>query len=120
VLGWREARRRPTAFRRREYAVDFAVNSHASGIPSAAPGAAGDGADPRPGRLLVEGYGVPRAEPVTQVLEALRGRGCPVQVVNGDHRYSTDQYLFRTEESARARGRGPILYYNDIPNERQL
>ena len=127
VLGWRKRPGARLVFRRREYAVDFALNSHGLRDPERGYEA------PRGtmrvlalGDSFVEGYGVPLEQTVTQVLEAsLRGRGCPVQVVNGATAgYSTDQeYLFYRTEGVRYSPRVVVLffYYNDILyNERQL
>jgi lysophospholipase L1-like esterase len=127
LLGWRKRPGARLAFRRREYAVDFALNSRGLRDPERA-----YEAPPGTTRILalgdsfVEGYGVPLEQTVTQVLEALlRGRGCPVQVVNGATTgYSTDQeYLFYRTEGVRYSPEVVVLffYYNDILyNERQL
>jgi len=126
VLGWRKRPGARLVFRRREYAVDFALNTHGLRDPER-----GYEAPPGTVRILalgdsfVEGYGVPLGQTVSQVLEALlRGRGCAVQVVNGATTgYSTDQeYLFYRNEGVRYSPRVVVLffYYNDILyNERQ-
>ncbi|HEX9709888.1 MAG TPA: SGNH/GDSL hydrolase family protein, partial [Candidatus Thermoplasmatota archaeon] len=120
LLGWRKRPGARLAFRRREYAVDFALNSHGLRDPER-----GYEAPPGTARILalgdsfVEGYGVPLEQTVTQVLEgSLRARGCSIQVVNGATTgYSTDQeYLFYRTEGVRYAPRVVVLFfhYNDI------
>ena len=126
LLGWRKRPGAHLTFRRREYTVDFALNRYGLRDPER-----GYEAPPGTMRVLalgdsfVEGFGVPLEQTVTQVLETtLRGRGCPVEVLNGGTTgYSTDQeYLFYRTDGARYSPFVVILffYYNDILyNERQ-
>jgi lysophospholipase L1-like esterase len=126
LLGWRKRPRARLVFQRREYAVQFALNSH--GLRDRERGYE---APPETARILalgdsfVEGFGVALEETVTQVLEAfLRRSGHPVEVVNGATTgYSTDQeYLFYQTEGVRYSPKVVVLffYYNDILyNERQ-
>jgi hypothetical protein len=120
LLGWRKRPGARLVFRRREYAVDFALNSH--GLRDRERSYE---APPDTVRILalgdsfVEGFGVPLEQTVTQVLEAsLRRSGYPVEVVNGATTgYSTDQqYLFYRTEGVRYSPRVVVLflYYNDI------
>jgi hypothetical protein len=120
VLGWRKRPGARATYHRREYTVEVAINSLGLRDPER-------GYEPAPGtfRILalgdsfVEGYGVPLAATVTQVLEkSLTSPGCPVEVINGaTSAYSTDQeYLFYREEGARYGPRVVALffYYNDV------
>jgi hypothetical protein len=120
LLGWRKRPGARLVFRRREYSVDFALNSH--GLRDREREYE---APPETVRILalgdsfVEGFGVPLEQTVTQVLEdSLRRAGYPVEVVNGATTgYSTDQeYLFYRSEGVRYSPRVVVLffYYNDI------
>lgn len=118
-LGWRKKANASVVYRRREYEVEVRTNAHGLRDPErdyAAPGtfrvlALGDS--------FIEGYTVPLASTLTQVLErSLRGEGCPVEVLNGGTAaYSTDQeYLFYLDEG-RKYGPNVVLlfaYYNDV------
>ena len=126
LLGWRKRAGARATYRRREYTVEVAINSHGLRDPER-------GHEARPGtfRLLalgdsfVEAYGVPLEMTVTQVLEAgLRREGCAAEVINGGtNGYSTDQeYLFYGSEGIKYAPRIVVLFfhYNDIVyNERQ-
>jgi hypothetical protein len=126
LLGWHKRPLSQLTFRRREYTVDIAINSHGLRDPerdyAASPGtsrilALGDS--------FVEGYTVPLANTLTQVLEAsLRRSGCSTEAINGGTSgYSTDQeVLFYESEGARYSPRVVVLffYYNDVLyNDRQ-
>jgi lysophospholipase L1-like esterase len=126
LLGWRKRAGGRAIYRRREYTVEVAINSHGLRDRERAyatpPGtfrvlALGDS--------FVEAYSVPLEDAVTQVLErSLRARGCAAEVINGGtNGYSTDQeYLFYQSEGVRYRPRVVLLFfhYNDVVyNERQ-
>jgi hypothetical protein len=126
ILGWRKKAGARAIYRRREYTVEVAVNSQGLRDPER-----GYAAPKGTLRLLalgdsfVEGYSVPLAQTVSQVLEAsLARRGCAAEVVNGGTSgYSTDQELlfYRTEGQLYS-PRIVLLFfhYNDIVyNDRQ-
>ena len=120
MLGWRKRPSARATYHRDEYTVEVAINAHGLRDPErpyvAPPGtrrvlALGDS--------FVEGYTVPLAETVTQVLERrLRADGGSWDVVNGGtSAYSTDQeLLFYTTEGARYAPAIVCLffYYNDV------
>lgn len=127
LLGWRKRPGSSVAYRRPEYRTEVAINRQGLRDPERAyaspPGvvrvlALGDS--------FVEGYTVPLAEAVTQVLEReLREGGRAVEVINGGTTaYATDQeYLFYESEGARYGPRVVVLFfhYNDIVyNARQV
>src|SRR5262249_39056059 len=126
ILGWAKRPGARTVYRRREYTVELAVNS--KGLRDV-----DRGYDAPPGTLrllalgdsFVEGYTVPLAQTVTQVLERrLDGEGCRAEVINGGTSgYSTDQeLLFYRGEGVRYSPRIVLLFfhYNDVLyNDRQ-
>jgi hypothetical protein len=126
LLGWRKKAGARVTYRRREYTVDVAVNSHGLRDPER-------GYEAPPGTLSVlalgdsflEGYTVPLERTVTQVLEReLGAAGCPARVVNGGTQaYSTDQeYLFYRSEGVKYAPQvvAVFFYYNDVVyNDRQ-
>lgn len=126
LLGWRKKPGARVVYRRREYTVEVAVNSHGLRDPER-----GYEAPPGTQRVLalgdsfLEGYTVPLGDTVTQDLErGLRGRGCAVDVINGGTQaYSTDQeLLFYRSEGVKYAPRVVVLffYYNDVLyNDRQ-
>jgi hypothetical protein len=126
ILGWRKTAGSRVVYRRREYTVEVAVNSHGLRDPER-----GYEAPPGTIRILalgdsfIEGYTVPLAQTATQVLEsALVAGGCRAEVVNGGTAgYSTDQeMLFYETEGHRYGPRVVVLffYYNDVVyNDRQ-
>ena len=119
-LGWRKVPGAEVTYRRREYRVQFRINS--AGLR--------DRERPRestpvPFRLLVlgdsfvEGYTVPLEQTVTQVLERrLRDAGCNAEVLNGGTAgYSTDQeLLYWRGDGSRFAPRivALFVYYNDV------
>lgn len=120
LLGWSKVPSARVTYRRDEYTVEVAVNSHGLRDPER-------DYEPPPGtwRALalgdsfLEGYTVPLEQTVTQVLErALRQGGLPADVINGGTMaWSTDQeYLFFRSEGLRYRPQVVLLflYYNDI------
>jgi lysophospholipase L1-like esterase len=126
VLGWAKRPGARAVYRRREYTVEVAVNSR--GLRDVE-----RGYDAPVGTLrllalgdsFVEGYTVPLAQTMTQVLEnGLNGGECRAQVVNGGTSgYSTDQELlfYRTEGHLYS-PRIVLLFfhYNDVVyNDRQ-
>jgi len=126
LLGWAKKPGARVAYRRREYAVEVAINSKGLRDPER-------GYDAPPGTLRIlalgdsflEGYTVPLEQTVTQRLErSLRAAGAPAEVLNaGTAAYSTDQeYLFYQSEGLRYGPRVVLVffYYNDIVyNDRQ-
>jgi lysophospholipase L1-like esterase len=119
-LGWRKTPGARATYRRREYTVEVAINSHGLRDPER-----GYAAPPGTRRVLalgdsfVEGYTVPLEQTVTQRLErALSRPGCAVEVINGGTAgYSTDQeYLFYQQEGVRYAPDVVLLffYYNDV------
>lgn len=126
ILGWRKERNARVTYNRREYTVEVAVNDHGLRDPErgyAAP--AGTLRLLALGDSFVEGYSVPLAQTVTQLLESSLVRaGCPAEVINGGTAgYSTDQeLLFYQTEGHRYSPRIVLLFfhYNDvIYNDRQ-
>ena len=126
LLGWRKKPGARVVYHRREYTTEVAVNSLGLRDPErgyqAAPGtsrvlALGDS--------FLEGYTVPLADTVTQVLErGLRAQGCAVDVLNGGTQaYSTDQeLLFYRSEGVKYAPEVVVVffYYNDVLyNDRQ-
>lgn len=121
LLGWRKVAGARARYTRREYDVEVTINSLGLRDPERA-----HAADPGTFRVLglgdsfVEGYTVPLAQTVTQVLEGrLRAAGCGrAEVLNGGTAaYSTDQeYLFYRSEGKRYRSGVVLLffYYNDV------
>jgi hypothetical protein len=126
ILGWSKTPGARVVYRRREYTVEVAINSHGLRDPER-------GYDGPPGtvRILalgdsfVEGYTVPLAQTATQVLESsLTGAGCAAEVINGGTAgYSNDQeLLFYETEGHRYTPRIVVLFfhYNDVVyNDRQ-
>lgn len=120
LLGWSKVPGAQVTYRRGEYTVQLQVNSRGLRDPErgyeAAPGtwralALGDS--------FLEGYTVPLAETVTQVLErGLQQAGRRAEVVNGGTMaWSTDQeYLFFRSEGVRYHPQVVVLflYYNDV------
>ena len=126
ILGWSKKPGARVTYRRREYTVEVAVNSH--GLRDPERGYATPAGTLRLlalGDSFVEGYSVPFAQTVSQVLESSLSRaGCPAEVVNGGTLcYSTDQEtLFYETEGQRYSPRLVLLFfhYNDIVyNDRQ-
>ena len=126
ILGWSKTPGARAVYRRREYTVEVAVNSHGLRDPER-----GYEAPPGTARILglgdsfVEGYTVALPQTVTQVLESsLIGAGCPAQVINGGTAgYSNDQeLLFYETEGHRYAPTVVVLFfhYNDVVyNDRQ-
>ena len=126
ILGWSKAPGARVVYRRREYTVEVAINSHGLRDPER-----GYEAPPGTARILalgdsfVEGYSVSLPQTATQVLEsALTHAGCPADVINGGTAgYSTDQeLLFYETEGHRYKPRIVVLFfhYNDVVyNDRQ-
>jgi lysophospholipase L1-like esterase len=126
ILGWSKTPGARVVYRRREYTVEVAINSHGLRDPER-------GYESPPGtvRILalgdsfIEGYTVPLAQTATQVLESsLTGAGCAAEVINGGTAgYSNDQeLLFYETEGHRYTPRVVVLffYYNDVVyNDRQ-
>jgi lysophospholipase L1-like esterase len=126
ILGWSKKPGARVVYRRREYTVEVAINRLGLRDPER-------GYETPPGttRVLalgdsfIEGYTVPLARTVTQVLESsLAAAGCAAQVINGGTAgYSNDQeLLFYETEGQRYAPRVVVLffYYNDVVyNDRQ-
>jgi GDSL-like lipase/acylhydrolase family protein len=120
LLGWHKRPHSSVTYHRREYSVEVAINH--LGLRDrerdyAAP--AGVCRILALGDSFVEGYTVPLAQTVGQVLEAsLRRGGRRVDVLNaGTSGYSTDQeYLFYVAEGVRFSPHIILLffYYNDV------
>jgi len=126
LLGWRKRPGARAIYRRREYAVEVAVNRNGLRDPERDyPATRGTLRILALGDSFVEGYTVPLPQVVTQVLESSLTRdGCPAEVINGGTSgYSTDQeLLFYRSEGQRYAPRIVLLFfhYNDIVyNERQ-
>jgi hypothetical protein len=126
LLGWRKKPGARVTYRRREYTVEVAVNSLGLRDPERGYQApAGTQRVLALGDSFLEGYTVPLADTVTQVLERqLRAPGCAVDVINGGTQaYSTDQeLLFYRSEGVKYAPRVVLLfiYYNDVLyNDRQ-
>ena len=121
VLGWRKKPGAQVVYHRREYDVEYRVNSRGLRGPERAyqktPGA------PRVlalGDSFVEAFMADEARTVTSRLEShLGGRGCQAEVINGGTvGYSTDQeYLFYRDEGRKYAPDVVVLfvYHNDIP-----
>jgi hypothetical protein len=121
VLGWRKKPGAPVVYDRREYHVEYRVNSRGLRGPERAyrktPGT------PRVlalGDSFVEAFMADNASTVTSRLEShLGGRGCRAEVINGGTvGYSTDQeYLFYRDEGWKYAPDVTVLfvYHNDIP-----
>src|SRR5262245_18353591 len=105
LLGWRKRPGAHAVYRRPEYRVEFGVNSLGLRDPErSAELPAGGFRILALGDSFVEGYTVPLADTVTQVMEAaLQAPGCRVEVWNGGTQgYSTDQeYLFYESQGSR-------------------
>jgi hypothetical protein len=126
ILGWSKTPGARVVYRRREYTVEVAINSHGLRDPER-----GYEAPPGTARIMalgdsfVEGYTVSLPQTVTQVLESsLDHAGCPAQVINGGTAgYSNDQeLLFYETEGHRYAPKVVVLffYYNDVVyNDRQ-
>jgi hypothetical protein len=126
ILGWSKTPGARVVYRRREYTVEVAINSHGLRDPER-----GYRTPPSATRILalgdsfIEGYTVPLPQTATQVLESSLGAaGCAAQVINGGTAgYSNDQeLLFYETEGQRYAPRVVVLffYYNDIVyNDRQ-
>jgi lysophospholipase L1-like esterase len=126
ILGWSKTPGARVVYRRREYTVEVAINSHGLRDPER-----GYEAPPGTARILalgdsfIEGYTVSLPQTVTQVLESsLNGAGCPAQVINGGTAgYSNDQeLLFYETEGHRYAPKIVVLFffYNDVVyNDRQ-
>jgi lysophospholipase L1-like esterase len=121
VLGWCKTPGASVVYDRREYHVEFRVNSRGLRGPARPyekpPGVARVLAL---GDSFVEAFMVDEAQTVTSRLEAdLRERGCAAEVLNaGTVGYSTDQeYLFYRDEGHRYAPDVVVvfLYHNDIP-----
>jgi lysophospholipase L1-like esterase len=126
VLGWAKRPGARAVYRRREYTVEVAVNGRGLRDPERGYGApAGTLRLLALGDSFVEGYTVPLAQTVTQVLEGgLVRDGCRAEVVNGGTSgYSTDQeLLFYQTEGKLYSPRIVMLFfhYNDVVyNDRQ-
>lgn len=121
VLGWRKKPGAQVVYDRREYHVEYRVNSRGLRGPERAyqktPGA------PRVlalGDSFVEAFMADDPRTVTSRLEShLGGRGCRAEVINGGTvGYSTDQeYLFYRDEGRKYAPDVVVLfvYHNDIP-----
>ncbi len=126
LLGWRKIPGARVTYDRREYRVDLAINSLGLRDPERGHQAPADVV-----RLLalgdsfLEGYTVPLAQTLTQVLERrLAAEGCRAEVINaGTTAYSTDQeYLFYRSEGKHYSPQVVVVffYYNDVVyNDRQ-
>ena len=121
VLGWRKTPGARVLYDRREYRVEYRVNSRGLRGPERAyertPGL------PRVlalGDSFVEAFMADDARTVTARMEARLGdRGCAAEVINGGTvGYSTDQeYLFFREEGRKYAPDVVVLfvYHNDVP-----
>ncbi len=119
TLGWVKRPGARVTYKRPEYQVEVAINSWGLRDPERAPDAAARTRVLALGDSFVEGYSVPLASTVTQVLERrLRAGGQDVDVINGGTGgYSTDQeYLFYQGEGLKYDPRVVLLffYYNDV------
>lgn len=125
TLGWRKRPGARAVYRRREYTVEVAINSRGLRDPERGHAAAAKLRLLALGDSFVEGYTVPLADTVTQVLEAtLTREGCPAEVINGGTSgYSTDQELLFYQNEGRRYGPRVVLlffHYNDVVyNDRQ-
>jgi hypothetical protein len=121
VLGWRKTPGAAVVYDRREYHVEYRVNSQGlrgPDRPHAKP--AGVARVLALGDSFVEAFMVEDAQTVTARMEAaLAARGCRVEVINGGTvGYSTDQeYLFYRDEGRKYSPDVVVLfvYQNDIP-----
>jgi SGNH hydrolase-like domain, acetyltransferase AlgX len=121
VRGWRKTPGAVVAYDRREYHVEYRVNSHGLRGPDrdyAKP--AGVSRVLALGDSFVEAFMVDDAHTVTARLEAdLAARGCRTEVINGGTvGYSTDQeYLFYRDEGRKYEPDVVLafVYHNDIP-----
>jgi hypothetical protein len=121
VLGWRLKPGARVTYRRREYTVEVAINSHGLRDRERSYEApAGTLRLLALGDSFIEAYTVPLEQTVTQVLETSLANqsGCAVEALNGAVAgYSTDQeYLFYLSEGVRYSPQIVLLffYYNDI------
>jgi hypothetical protein len=121
VLGWRKTPGARVVYDRREYHVEYRVNSRGLRGPERAyartPGAARVLAL---GDSFVEAFMADDARTATSRLESrLAARGCRAEVVNGGTAgYSTDQeYLFYRDEGSKYAADVTVLfvYHNDLP-----
>ena len=117
-LGWRKRAGTRVTYRRAEYTVEVAINSHGLRDPERTY-PAGRARILALGDSFVEGFTVPLDQTLTQVLERLLATpGCAVEVVNaGTAGYSTDQeYLFYLHEGQRFPAGIVLLFffYNDV------
>jgi len=126
ILGWSKIPGARVVYRRREYTVEVAINSHGLRDPERGyETPAGTARILALGDSFVEGYSVSLPETATQVLESSLVRaGCPAEVINGGTAgYSTDQeLLFYETEGHRYKPRVVVLFfhYNDVVyNDRQ-
>ena len=121
VLGWRKTPGAQVVYDRREYHVEYRVNSRGLRGPERGyEKAAGIARVLALGDSFVEAFMAGDAETITSRLEAhLRGRGCPAEVINGGTvGYSTDQeYLFYRDEGRKYAPDVVVVfvYHNDIP-----
>lgn len=121
VLGWRKTPGAQVAYDRREYHVEYRVNSRGLRGPERAyEKTAGVARVLALGDSFVEAFMADDARMVTSRLEAhLGGRGCAAEVINGGTvGYSTDQeYLFYRDEGRKYAPDVVVLfvYHNDIP-----
>jgi SGNH hydrolase-like domain, acetyltransferase AlgX len=121
VLGWRKTAGAAVLYDRREYHVEFRLNSHGLRGPERGyDKPAGVARVLALGDSFVEAFMVEEPQTVTARLEKdLGARGCRVEVINaGTVGYSTDQeYLFYREEGRKYAADVVVLfvYHNDIP-----
>jgi lysophospholipase L1-like esterase len=121
VLGWRKQPGARVVYDRREYHVEYQVNSR--GLRGPDRGYAKSNGVPRVlalGDSFVEAFMADDPATVTARLEShLGARGCSAEVINGGTvGYSTDQeYLFYRDEGHRYAPDVVVLfvYHNDIP-----
>jgi hypothetical protein len=121
VLGWRKTPGAPVVYDRREYHVEFRINSRGLRGPERGyEKPAGVARVLALGDSFVEAFMVADARTLTARLEAdLDARGCRAEVINGGTvGYSTDQeYLFYRDEGRKYAPDAVVLfvYHNDIP-----
>ena len=121
VLGWRKTPGASVAYDRREYHVEFRVNSRGLRGPERGyDKPAGVARVLALGDSFVEAFMVDEPQTVTARLEKdLGARGCRAEVINGGTvGYSTDQeYLFYRDEGRKYAPDAVLVfvYHNDIP-----
>jgi lysophospholipase L1-like esterase len=121
VLGWRKTPGAPVVYDRREYHVEYRVNSRGLRGPERAyPRTPGTARVLALGDSFVEAFMAGDPSTVTSRLESRLGaRGCRSEVINGGTAgYSTDQeYLFYRDEGSKYAPDVAVLfvYQNDIP-----